>query len=312
MRHVTLKQLRSLAAVIRTGSVTAASGEMNVTPPAITAQVKALEEQVQIPLVERIGERFRPTAAGAEIAATLSKIEALLSECSEAIAELKDAGTGRVSVGAVSTAKYFAPHAIAAFRRERPNVEIKLLVGNREDLINALKNYEIDLAIMGRPPQTFEVEAHLLGPHPQVFIAAPDHPLVGVKNIDPKDLISETFLVRENGSGTRASFEWFMGNVLFSAPRRDIEVSSNETIKQAVMAGLGISLISAHTVATEIEIGKLAILDVAGLPIYRDWYVVRRSDKRILPAAAALKQFILANAGGLLPKVPGLETQPRK
>lgn len=151
MRHTTLKQLRSLAAVIRTGTVTAASNEMNVTPPAITAQVKALEDLVGIPLIERVGDRFKPTAAGEEIATTLARIEALLSECGDALAELKDAGSGKVSIGVVSTAKYFAPKAIAAFRKERPRVDIRLFVGNREELIAALKNYEIDLAIMGRP-----------------------------------------------------------------------------------------------------------------------------------------------------------------
>ncbi|WP_181702419.1 LysR family transcriptional regulator [Chthonobacter albigriseus] len=307
MRHTTLKQLRSLAAVIRTGTVTAASNEMNVTPPAITAQVKALEDLVGIPLIERVGDRFKPTAAGEEIATTLARIEALLSECGDALAELKDAGSGKVAIGVVSTAKYFAPKAIAAFRRERPRVDIRLFVGNREELIHALKNYEIDLAIMGRPPREFEVEAKSIGDHPQVIIAAPDHPLADRDDeIDPTELANETFLVREDGSGTRTSFEAFMVDVFHQRPPHEIEMSSNETIKQAVMAGLGIAFISAHTIALEVEIGQLKILKVKGLPIRRQWFVVRRTEKRLLPAATALRDFWMNKGGSFLPKVPGL------
>jgi len=306
MRHTTLKQLRSLAAVIRTGTVTAASSELNVTPPAITAQVKALEDLVGLPLIERVGDRFRPTAAGDEIATTLARIEALLGECSDALAELKEAGSGAVSIGVVSTAKYFAPRAIAAFRKERPRVEIRLMVGNREETLAALRNYEIDLAIMGRPPREFEVEAQVIGDHPQVIVAPPDHPFAGRRAIKPEELAGETFLVREDGSGTRSSFEAFMGEAYVGAPPREIEMASNETIKQAVMAGLGISFISAHTVAFEVESGRLAILDVTGLPIVRHWFMVRRTDKRLLPAALALRQFWATRGADFLPKVPGI------
>lgn len=306
MRHTTLKQLRSLAAVIRTGTVTAAANEMNVTPPAITAQVKALEDLVGLALVERVGDRFRPTTAGEEIAGTLARIEALLGECTDALAELKDAGSGKVSIGVVSTAKYFAPMAIAAFRRERPRVEIRLFVGNREELMAALKNFEVDLAIMGRPPRDFEVESKVIGEHPQVIIAAPDHPLAERAGITREELAGETFLVRERGSGTRTSFESFMGSILENRKPNEIEMSSNETIKQAVIAGLGIAFISAHTVATEVEIGKLRILDVVGLPDKRQWFVVRRTEKRLLPAALALRDFWITKGGSFLPKVKGL------
>lgn len=301
MRHTTLKQLRSLAAVIRTGTVTAAANELNVTPPAITAQVKALEDLVGLPLIERVSDRFKPTAAGEEIATTLMRIESLLSECGHALAELKDAGAGKVTMGAVSTAKYFAPRAIAAFRKERPRVDIRLFVGNREDMVAALRSYEIDLAIMGRPPRELEVESWAIGDHPLVIIAPPDHPLVGATQIQPMDLMTETFLVRENGSGTRTSFEGYMLDVCQTAPPNAIEVSSNETIKQAVMAGFGIAFISAHTVAAELADGRLARLDVAGMPILRTWYVARLRDRRLLPAPLALMQFLVAEGRHYLP-----------
>jgi DNA-binding transcriptional LysR family regulator len=307
VRHTTLKQLRSLSAVIRTGTVTAAAGELNVTPPAITAQVKALEELVGLPLVERIGDRFRPTTAGEEIAGALIRIEAMLGECNDALAELRNAGSGKVSIGVVSTAKYFAPMAIAAFRRERPNVDIRLFVGNREETVAALRTYEIDLAIMGRPPGEFEVEAQIIGEHPQVMIAAPDHRCAGRPRIRPEDIADETFLVREIGSGTRTSFEAFMAGTFNGRAPRALEMSSNETIKQAVIAGLGIAFISAHTIATEVEIGRLAILDVVGLPIRRQWFTVRRTDKRLLPAALALRDFWIRRGASFLPRIPQLD-----
>jgi len=308
MRHITLKQLRFLSAVIRTGTVTAASAAMNVTPPAITAQVKALEDLIGLPLVERVGDRFLPTSAGEEIAETLARIEALLGECGSALAELKQAGSGRVSIGVVSTAKYFAPMAIAAFRKERPNIEINLMVGNRHETIDALRNYEIDLAIMGRPPADFEVESKAIGRHPQVMIAAPDHPLASRRAIMPAELAGETFLLREAGSGTRTSFLTFMAEQTGGTDLNEFEMGSNETIKQAVMAGLGIAFISSHTIAMEVEIGRLAILDVVGLPIIKTWYVVRRTDKRRLPAAEALHDFFQRRGGSFLPTISGKAT----
>ncbi len=305
MRHVTLKQLRCLSAVIATGSVTRAASLLNVTPPAITAQIKSLEEQVGMALVERIAERFEATPAGAEIAATLTKMETLLSECSDALAELRDAGAGKVSFGIVSTARYFAPYAIAAFQKTRPKVAVNLFVGNRERIFAALRGYEIDLAIMGRPPADFDVEAEPIGPHPQVIVAAPDHPRAGEGGLTVADLIDDTFIMREVGSGTRNSFEGFLLAQKIDRTPRTVEMNSNETIKQAVMAGLGIAFLSAHTVDVELKSGRLVMLDVAGLPLMRKWYVVRRTDKRLLPAASALREFWVREGARFLPDFAG-------
>ncbi|SON55748.1 HTH-type transcriptional activator CmpR [Hartmannibacter diazotrophicus] len=307
MRHVTLKQLRCLAAVISTGSVTKAASVMNVTPPAITAQIKSLEDQVGLAVVERISERFEATPAGAEIAETLTKIETLLAECSDALAELKDAGAGKVSVGIISTARYFAPFAIAAFQKTRPRVSINLMVGNRERTLTALRGYEIDLAIMGRPPRDFDVEADVIGDHPLVMIAPPDHPLAGKRGITLADLGDETFLVRENGSGTRYAFEGFLSAKTDLMKYRSLEMNSNETIKQAVMAGLGIAFISGHTVSVEVQAGRLTLLDVEGLPVQRKWFLVRRTDKRLLPAANALWDFWVSEGATFLPELPLME-----
>ncbi|MBH0236764.1 LysR family transcriptional regulator [Methylobrevis albus] len=306
MRNATLKQMRCLAAVIRTGSVTGAAAALNVTPPAITAQVKSLEELAGAPLVERVGDRFRATPAGAEIDETLARIEALLGECGDALAEIRSAGAGKVSLGVVSTARYFAPRAIAAFRAERPGVRVNLMVGNREETIAALRGYEIDIALMGRPPGDFAVEATRIGAHPLVMIAPPGHRLAGRRDLVPADLAGESFLVREAGSGTRAAFETFMIDAGVDRPLDVAELRSNETIKQSVMAGLGIAFISGHTVASELDARRLVLLNVAGLPVARAWYVVRRSDKRLLPAAIALRDFWLERGAGFLPRLAGI------
>lgn len=303
MAPVTLKQLRAIAAVVRTGTVTAAARELHVTPPAVTTQMHLLAEAYGVPLTARLGDRFVPTEAGEEVLAAAARVEAALRECDEAVAALRGLRGGRVAVGVVSTAKYFAPQALGAFARTRPQVEVSLFVGNREAVIEALRTYAIDFAIMGRPPLDIEVEQAPIGAHPHVIVASPDHGLADRRGLKPKTLSEEVFLVREQGSGTRLLMESFFSGAGVS-PRLGMEIGSNETIKQAVIAGLGIAFISAHTVAAELADGRLATLDVEGLPIMRQWHVVKRADKRLLPAAAAMKDFLISLGAAMLPALP--------
>lgn len=303
MRSITLKQLRALAAVVSTGSVTAAAKLLSVTPPAVTQQMQLLESIVGIPIVERIDQSIRPTAAGRELLGAESRIEAALSECGMALAGLRGEQAGRVSVGVISTAKYFAPHAVGAFARAHPAIEIKLIVGNRADIIAGISSLSLDIAVMGRPPEDLDVDAEVIGDHPHVVIARPDHPLAGAVRISADQLASESFLLREEGSGTRALAEWLFDRM----PRRPrialVEIGSNETIKQAVIAGMGISLISAHTVAAELNDGRLVTLAVDGMPIMRQWYVVTMRGKRLLPAAASLLAFMRDDIQRFLPQL---------
>ena len=210
---------------------------------------------------------------------------------------------GRVSIGAVSTAKYFVPFAIAAFSRLHPRIDISLSIGNRQEIRQALRGYELDFAIMGRPPPDVEVDTHLIGDHPHIIVAPRGHRLARNFGLAAVDLAHETFLTREQGSGTRMLMEQ-----LFEAtelqPTVGMEMSSNETINQAVIAGLGIAFISAHTVATELEDGRLVALDVAGLPVVRQWFVVRRRDKVLLPPAQAMLDFLSAEGARFLPHAP--------
>jgi LysR family transcriptional regulator, low CO2-responsive transcriptional regulator len=233
----------------------------------------------------------------------IDSINTVLETCTDRLRTLKGGAGGRVTMGVVSTAKYFAPQVIAGFVRRHPGVEINLSVGNRGSTVEALRNYEIDFAIMGRPPRDFAIEAEIFGPHPLVLIAAPSNPLIGRKGLTRADLSEESFLVREEGSGTRTVFEEFMNGVIIKRARLGIDSGSNETIKQAVMAGLGIALLSAHTVAAEVESGRLVLLDVQGLPIRRDWYAVRRADKVLGPAAQAFWEYLMQDGARWLPGV---------
>ena len=303
-RDITLKQLRALGAVAQTGTVTGAAKILHVTPPAVSLQLKQFEQLAGVELLERTNKGLKPTSAGLEIIQTAVRIESLLSDCSDTLDGIKGMTTGTVRVGVVSTAKYFAPRALAAFKNKHPGIEMNLWVGNRTETVAALEAFEFDFAIMGRPPKTFDVEGAMIGPHPHILIAPPGHPLAGQTGLQPADLIEESFLLREKGSGTLALTEDLLAKA--GAPLNiGMEMGSNETIKQAVMAGLGIALISAHTVSVELEDGRLSWLDVKGLPIERSWQVIRRSQKRLMPAGRALWDFLVANGQKFLPDVPG-------
>jgi len=299
---MTLRQLRALVATVRAGSLSAAARSLAVTPPAVTLQLQQLEGLARLPLLQRSAAGTQPTEAGRELVALGDRIDSAIAECAAVLEAMRGLTAGRVCVGVVSTAKYFAPFALAEFARSHPGIDVKLVVGNREVVVAGLERFEIDLAIMGRPPAGMEVEQVLIGDHPHVVIAAPTHPAVE-RICAATELADETFLLRESGSGTKMLTERFFADAGI-APRVGMEIGSNETIKQAVMAGLGIALISAHTIAAEIANGRLAVLRVEGLPIMRKWFVVRRTDKRLLPAARAMRDFLAREATRFLPPVP--------
>jgi DNA-binding transcriptional LysR family regulator len=313
MRNITLKQLRLLNAAARGGSFAAAAEAGHVTPPAVTMQMRQLEDEAGLPLFERDGRAFKLTDAGRELLTAAEKIEAVLADCDAGLAALKSVASGRVAVGVVSTAKYFAPQMLAAFSRTHPGIDIELVIGNREDTIAAFKAGRLDVAVMGRPPEDIPVESALIGDHPQVIIAPPDHPLAKRRAIPPQEIAGETLLMRETGSGTRLLAERFLAKHGIK-PRIGMEIGSNETIKQAVIAGLGIAFISAHTIASEIQDGRLVVLDVAGLPEIRHWFVVRPATKRLMPAAGALRNFLVAEGRQFLPDVgqPGRRRKQKK
>jgi DNA-binding transcriptional LysR family regulator len=299
MKHVTLRQLKVFESVARHLSFSRAAEELHLTQPAVSMQVKQLEEQAGLPLTEMVGKKVYLTEAGEEVARHARRIAQQLREASESLDAIKGVRGGRLSIGVISTAKYFTPRLLAEFRRRQPGVELQLGVYNRETVVRKLAENEIDLAIMGQPPQEFPTVAEAFADHPLVIIAAPDHPLATKRRIDPALLNEETFVIREPGSGTRATMERYFADAGV-APRNRMELISNETLKQAVMAGLGLAFISAHTVSLECEVGRLVVLPVTGTPIIRRWYVVQRAEKLLLPVAETFRAFLIAEAPAML------------
>jgi DNA-binding transcriptional LysR family regulator len=260
-------------------------------------------------LTEQAGKKVRLTAAGEEMARQARRIAEQLREAGEALAALKGVESGKLKIGVVSTAKYFAPALLAEFRRRHPGVEIELTVNNRGAIVRNLAENGIDLAIMGTPPSEFETVAKIFAEHPLVFIAAPDHPLAGKRRIDPKRLAEETLLIREPGSGTRGALERFLEGHQVT-PGSTMELGSNETIKQAVMAGLGLSFISEHTIGLERSVGRLVRLNITGTPVNRQWRLVYRTDKRLMPAATAFVEFMDSEGSRLIEAQVGEKASP--
>jgi LysR family transcriptional regulator for metE and metH len=301
LRQLTLKQMRGFEAVVNAGSVSSAAKTLHLTPPAVSLQLRDLEDTTGIPLLERSEAGLAPTLAGRELFDMIQQINEVMARFAENITEMKGIDHGVVSVGVVSTARYFAPMVLAEFMRIYQDIKIQLQVGNRDTTMEKLENMELDFAITGLPPDHFEVKKEFISNHPQIIIAAPDHPLANHKRISLSELKEETFLLREQGSGTRSVADKLFSRIK-GLPKSGLEFGSNETIKQAVMAGMGIAVISAHTVAAELKERRLVALDVKGTPINRKWFVVKHANKRFLPSAEALWNFVARNGKHYLPQ----------
>lgn len=306
MRNLTLRQLRSVQAIDQHRTIAAAARHIGLTAPAVTLQVKQIEDEFGLPIFDRTSDGMRLTSAGAAVLAAANAIETTLRSLSNEIDAIKGLRSGSIRLGVVSTAKYFAPRLIAAFRKQYPDIDIRLTVGNRSEIVADLRSYRLDIALMGRAPTEFPVDSVVFGDHPLVMIAAPDHPLAGARAIDRERLLEETILIREPGSGTRSSLDIFFADHPGAIEAHTSEMGSNETIKQAVMAGLGIAFISAHTIEFEVEMKRLAVLDVAGMPIRRQWFAVCRRERVSAPAELAFKTFLTKQGAALLPTLDRL------
>lgn len=295
MKNATFRQLRVFSEVARQLSFARAAEVLHLTPPAVTMQVKELEGHVGLPLFERNGRRVALTTAGEYMLVYARKMLATLKDAEDAAARLQRVEVGQLTIGMVSTAKYFLPRLLAEFKREHEGVDIRLAVGNREQLVRMLQGNEVDIAVMGRPPTELATRAEPFAAHPHVFVAATDHPLLNIGHPTVESLRPYGFILRERGSGTRAALEKFLEKSRME-PRVVMEMTSNETIKQAVMAGMGISFLSLHTIGLELEHGLIARLDVEGTPIVRGWNVVHTLSKLLSPAAEAFRYFMLERA----------------
>lgn len=314
MRNLTLRQLRTLQVVASRGRIVSAAKELALTPPAVTIQLRQAEEELGLELFDRLRDGLRPTTAGLAVIEAAGAIEDRLRQLAEEIDAIKGVRAGSLRLGVASTAKYFAPRMMAGFMKQHPNIQVQLLVGNRAEIIEKLRTHEVDIAVMGRAPRDLPATAVAFGDHPLVIIAPPDHPLAPVQDISKDRIAQENFLIREPGSGTRSALEIFLSDIPGRVEALGLEMDSNETIKQAVMAGLGIAFISAHTIEAEVQAKRLVILDVVGLPVRRQWFAVTRADRAMSPAMAAFKAFLLSNGARYLPVVGTLypETAIRK
>ncbi len=298
--NVTFRQLRVFAEVARHLSFARAAQVLHLTPPAVTMQVKELESQVGLPLFERQGRAVALTTTGEYFLVYAKRLLATLKDAEDAMARFRKLETGLLTIGMVSTAQYFLPSLLARFRDEHPGVDIRLRVtSNREALLELLRAGDVDLAVMGRPPSELATRAEPFAAHPLVFVAPAHHPLNAIDRPTARMLEAFPLVVRETGSGTRAAMEHFLRGSRI-APPITMEMSSNETIKQAVIAGMGLGFLSLHTVGLEVRSGLLHVLTIEGTPVMRTWNLVHLLAKILSPAAEAFRYFVLEEAEAFL------------
>jgi len=306
MKHLTLRQLRVFLAAARTMNFSRAAAELHLTQPAVSTQIKELAAQAGLPLFERIGRKTYLTPAGEEMLQCARAITQRLREAEDALGRLKGVTGGRLNVAVISAGDYFFPRVLAAFGASHPGVSFNLTVHNRDGLLRQLAENLTDLAVMVRPPRDLDIVALPFAPHPYVIVAPPDHPLAGQRQIPRAALNRERFVQREQGSDTWNSMREVFGRQF---PRLDIamQIQSTETIKQAVVAGMGIAFLSAHTIALDLRAGNLVVLDVQGFPAMLNWYLVHNRSKRLPPVAAAFKEFLLREGAPLIERLVHFE-----
>ncbi|ATX79933.1 DNA-binding transcriptional regulator, LysR family [Mariprofundus aestuarium] len=302
--NITLKQLKILEAVVEFNSYTDAAKALFMTQPAVSMQIKQMEMQIGLPLFEREGKQISLAEAGSELLHYARNIRQQLEEAALMIEELKGLKRGKLHLTMASTANYFAPQLIAAFHHEYPGAQVTLDVANRTGLLDALDNNTTDMVIMGKPPKGHNVTAIRFMDNPLVVIASPSHPLATQKRLIPlKQLADEPFIVRERASGTRIAAEKFFAvhNLQLTT---GMEMNRSEAIKQAVMAELGLGIVSLHTIEMELALKRLVVLKIEDFPIMRQWHIVHRNGKRFAAIPEAFKNYVLEHAESLINIVP--------
>ena len=310
MKNATLRQLKVFEAVARHRSFSRAAEELHLTQPAVSTQVSKLVEHAGLPLFEQLGKKIHLTPAGVQMLQSSREIIQKFQEAEEAMAQFKGVSGGRLNVSVISAGDYFFPRLLVEFAQRHAGVTLNFGVCNREELLTQLKENVTDLAVMVRPPGDSDTVAEPFAPHPYVIVAAPNHPLARTARIAASRIAREPFVVREKGSDTWNSMVEGFGEHL---PRLNIamEIRSTETIKQAVMAGMGVSFLSAHTISRELQSGALTVLDVQGFPLMLNWYVVHRNGKRLPPVAQTFKNFLLSDGARLIDQALGMKTATR-
>ena len=290
--HFTIRQLQVFEAVARNLSFTKAADELHLTQPAVSMQIKQLESSVGLPLFEQVGKKVHLTEPGEVLLVHSRKVMECLGAARHELNDLKGVEAGRLKIAVVSTVNYFAARLLAEFTALYPGVQISLDVTNRRDVIQKLESNEPDIVLMGQPPQDLEVVSEPFMINPLIAIASPGHPLCSNAGLKAGDLNGETFVIREEGSGTRNAMQRFFEEWSIE-PGRIIEMRGNEAIKQSVEAGIGLAVVSRHTVQLELDVGRLVELEVQGFPIERRWFIVHRQGKRLSPTSLEFRKFVL-------------------
>lgn len=305
MKNITIRQLKTFESVARNLSFSRAAEDLHLTQPAVSMQIKQMEDQAGVPLFSHVGKRIALTDAGELMLRHSLAILADLKAAEQSFASLKTGSTQRLRVGLITSGSYYFPRLIGAFMQQKPGVDLDMSVRSRDQLIAQLRSDGLDLAVMVQAPDDPAIVAEPFAPNPFVLVAAPDHPLAGVRNLERARLAGECLLVRESGTDTRnAAEDSFRGQP--HAPRF-MEIGCAEAIKQSVMAGMGISLLPAQTVQSELRAGLLAVLDVPGFPRQRNWCVVHRADRHLPPAAVHFREFLLTEGGARLERITGID-----
>lgn len=299
MKNATLRQLRVFESAARHLSVTRAAEELHLTPPAVSIQIRQLEGHAHADLFERVGRRLRLTQAGEETLARAREILGLVRDAEEAIAGLGSLEQGLLDVGVINAGDYFFPWLIAAFREEHPRIRVKLSVGNREELLARLEGHHVDLAVMSHAPTQAQFAAEPFAPHPHVIVCAPGHALARRRAVPLEVAAREPLITREPGSATHLAMQQAFGEAGI-VPRIEMEIGSNETIKQAVAAGFGVGFLSSHAVQQELALGRLAVIAVKGFPVMRQWYVVHRRGRRLPRITQAFQRFLVKEGERLI------------
>jgi DNA-binding transcriptional LysR family regulator len=304
MKNATLRQLKVFETAARHLNFSRAAQELHLTQPAVSTQIKLLQQHAGLALFEQLGKKVYLTPAGTELLRYSRAIIELFRQAGEAMATRQGVSGGTLNVAVISAGDYFFPQLLAEFARSAPGVKLNLGVFNRQQLLQQLGDNLTDLAIMVRPPRELDTVNEAFAPHPYVIVARPDHPLAQRRRVPVSALLHEPWLTRERGSDTWNSMEDGFGAQLAKL-NFAMEIRSTETIKQAVIAGMGISFLSAHTIGRELEMGQLAVLDVAGFPLRLQWYVVHLRQKVLAPVALAFKAFLLERGAQLIDQVTG-------
>jgi DNA-binding transcriptional LysR family regulator len=307
LKHGTLPQLRVFEASARLGSLARAAEELHIAQPTASVQIRKLSETVGLPLFEQVGRRIYLTEAGKRVVAGCNDVFHALSRLEEMLADMRGLASGRLQLAVTSMARHFAPRLLGAFSELHPGIETSLQIHNRSTLIERLANNEDDLYMFAHPPERREVVVQAILSNPLVVVARSDHPLAGQRNVPFERLAQEPFLMREVGSGTRmVTLELFGRHGL--TPKIRMELSTNEAIQEAILAGLGISILSRYTLGLEPEETRLACLDVEGFPLENQWHFVYPVGKHLSVAARAFLDFARAEARRLA--LDGFEQRP--